>query len=260
MNFLEAILLGIIEGLTEFLPVSSTAHLIIASKLLNIQSTDFIKFFEIFIQSGAILAILFLYFEKFFSNKKIILFILISFTVTSLIAIIFYKIIKNIFFEKIELIIFNLFLLGVLFIITEEFIKRKKIQLKRTLEDLSVKESILIGFFQALSIMPGISRAGAVILGMIVLGYKRQETVLYSFLLSVPTIIFAGLFDFYKTGLNQIYLSNQNLFYLITGFITSFLSALLVVKWFINYLKKNDLKIFGYYRIILAIILYFLFF
>jgi undecaprenyl-diphosphatase len=174
---------------------------------------------------------------------------------TSLIALPFYKVIKNIFFEDIFLIIFSLIFIGLLMIIIENLIEKNKIKIFKNLENLTLKEAILIGIFQSLSIVPGVSRAGAVILGMLLLKYKRDEAVLYSFLLSVPTIISAGLFDLYKTGFDKIFLIKENLIYLITGFIFSFISALIVVKLFIKYLQNHNLKIFGYYRIILGIII-----
>jgi undecaprenyl-diphosphatase len=255
MNIFSAIFLGIIEGITEFLPVSSTAHLILASKILNIPQNDFIKFFEIFIQSGAILSIVFLYFKYILKNKKLILPILVSFLMTSLIALPFYKVIKNVFFEDIFLIIFSLIFIGLLMIIIENLIEKNKIKIFKNLGNLTLKEAILIGIFQSLSIVPGVSRAGAVILGMLLLKYKRDEAVLYSFLLSVPTIISAGLFDLYKTGFNKVFFVKENLIYLLIGFIFSFISALIVVKLFIKYLQNHNLKIFGYYRIILGIII-----
>jgi undecaprenyl-diphosphatase len=255
MNLINSIFLGIIEGLTEFLPISSTAHLILASNILKIDQNDFIKFFEIFIQSGAILSIIFLYFKYILKNKRLILPIIVSFFMTSLIALPFYKIIKNVFFEDIFLIIFSLIFIGLLMIIIENLIEKNKIKIFKNLENLTLNEAILIGIFQSLSIVPGVSRAGAVILGMLLLKYKRDEAVLYSFLLSVPTIISAGLFDLYKTGFDKIFLIKENLIYLITGFIFSFISALIVVKLFIKYLQNHNLKIFGYYRIILGIII-----
>jgi undecaprenyl-diphosphatase len=255
MNIFNVIFLGIIEGLTEFLPISSTAHLILASNILKIDQNDFIKFFEIFIQSGATLSIIILYFKYILKNKKLIVPILVSFFITSLIAFPFYKIIKNIFFEDIFLIIFNLIFIGLLMIIIENLVEKNKIKIFKNLENLTLKEAILIGIFQSLSIVPGVSRAGAVILGMLFLKYKRDKAVLYSFLLSVPTIISAGLFDLYKTGFNKIFFVKENLIYLLMGFIFSFISALIVVKLFIKYLQNHNLKIFGYYRIILGIII-----
>jgi undecaprenyl-diphosphatase len=138
------------------LPISSTAHLILASKILNISQNDFIKFFEIFIQSGAILSIIFLYFKYILKNKKLILPILVSFLMTSLIALPFYKVIKNVFFEDIFLIIFNLIFIGLLMIIIENLIEKNKIKIFKNLENLTLKEAILIGIFQSLSIVPGV--------------------------------------------------------------------------------------------------------
>lgn len=258
MSLFHALILGIVEGLTEFLPISSTAHLIITSKLLNIYQTNFLKLFEVFIQSGAILAVIFLYFKYLLKNKKLIKYIIFSFLPTALIGFIFHKIIKNIFFESFSLIIFSLFFIGILFILLEVFIKNKKILLKKKLNNISFFESFLIGFFQSLAIVPGISRAGSVILTMIILGYKREEATLYSFLLAVPTILAAGIFDFYKE--RQIVFSNiDNLWILFFGFLVSFIFAYLSIKWFIDFVKKNSLLIFGIYRIILAVIVFFIF-
>ena len=254
MTSFHAILLGIIEGLTEFLPISSTAHLILTSKLFRIPSDEFIKFFEIFIQSGAILAVIFLYFGYILKNKKLAVKVLISFLTTSLIAIPFYKIIKNVFFENIPLIIFNLIFIGILMLLLEFLIEKRKLNIFKNLENLNLKEAIIIGVSQALSIMPGVSRAGIVILVMLLLGYKRDESVIYSFFLSVPTIISAGFFDLYKTGFNKVFLISKNLIPIILGFFFSFISALIVIKFFIRYLQTNNFKIFGIYRIILGLI------
>jgi undecaprenyl-diphosphatase len=254
MDFIDSIFLGFIEGITEFLPISSTAHLILASKLLNIPSNGFIKFFEIFIQSGAILAVIVSYFIHILKNKKLMINIFVSFLMTSAISVFFYKVMKDIFFEKVLLIIFNLIFVGILMVAVEILIERNKINIFKKLESLNLKEAILIGIFQAFSIMPGVSRAGAVILCMLLLRYRREDAVIYSFLLSVPTIIAAGLFDLYKTGIAGVFFVEKNLIFLTSGFIFSFLSALIVIKLFIEYLKNNNLKIFGYYRIILGIL------
>lgn len=258
MTLFHTLILGIIEGLTEFLPISSTAHLIITSKFLNISQTNFLKLFEVFIQSGAILVVIFLYFKYLVKNQKLIKYIIFSFLPTALIGFIFHKIIKNIFFESFNLIIFSLFFIGILFILLEVFIKNKKILLKKKLDNINFFESFLIGFFQSLAIVPGVSRAGSVILTMMILGYKREEATLYSFLLAVPTILAAGFYDFYKER-QIVFLNIDNLWILFFGFLVSFVFAYLSIKWFIDFVKKNSLLIFGIYRIILAVILFFIF-
>lgn len=259
MNVFHILILSIVEGLTEFLPISSTAHLIIVSKLLNINQTNFIKLFEIFIQSGAILSVIFLYFKFLKKNKILIKYLFFSFLPTALFGVILHKIIKNVFFEAFNLIVFSLFFIGVLFVFLEMFFINKKIILRKELKNLNFLEALLIGFFQSLAIIPGVSRAGAIILGMILLGYKRKEATLYSFLLAVPTILAAGIFDFYKE--REIVFSNiNNLLILFLGFFVSFVFAYLSINWFIDFVKKKSLLIFGIYRILLAIIIFFLFF
>lgn len=258
MDFFNVLILGIVEGLTEFLPVSSTAHLIIASKLMGIPQTDFIKLFEVFIQSGAILAVIFLYFKYLLKNLILIKYLFISSIPTAFAGLIFHKMIKNIFFESFGLIIFSLFFIGILFILFEILVSNKKISLKKKLSEINFLESFFIGLFQSLAIIPGVSRAGSVILGMMVLRYKREEATLYSFLLAVPTIISAGFFDLYKER-EIIFADKNNFVFLILGFVISFIFAYLSVKWFINFVKKNSLIIFGIYRIIISIILFLVF-
>jgi len=254
MNLSKTIVLGIVEGITEFLPISSTAHLIIFSKLLNIPQTDFQKLFEVFIQSGAILAVLFLYFNELKGNFNILKTLFFSFLPTALVGFFLYKIIKNVFFESLNLITFFLFFIGVLFVIVEILVNKKKIILKKRIGEIDIFQAVIIGIAQSFSIVPGVSRAGAVILSMIILGYKRDESAKYSFLLSIPTIFMASFYDLYKT--KDILLTNINqITILMIGFFTSFIFALISVKWLIGFLKKNSLIVFGIYRILLAIIL-----
>jgi undecaprenyl-diphosphatase len=260
MHFLESLILGIIEGITEFLPISSTAHLILASDILKIQQTDFHKFFEVFIQSGAILAVIFTYFKTIKSNKELIKKIAITFLPTAFFGFILYKIIKNVFFESKIIIIFALIVVGVLFIIVEKILKKNNLISSLELDNLSYKTAFLIGVFQSLAVIPGVSRAGAVILGMIILGFKRKDAVLYSFLVAVPTILSAGLFDLYKTGINTISLNTSNIISLIIGFLSSFIFALFSTKWLIKYLQNNKLTSFGIYRITIGLLFLIYFF
>lgn len=255
MNIIQAIILGIVEGLTEFLPVSSTAHLIITSRILNLPQTDFQKFFEVFIQSGAILAVIFLYLQYILKNKNLVKIIIFSFLPTAIIGFGLYKIIKNVFFESSILLVGSMFIIGFVFLIIECLIAKKKIVLKKSIDNLSLFKAVAIGFFQALAVVPGVSRAGIVMVVMMLMGYKRDESAKYSFLLAVPTILAAGLYDLYKSR----EIINQSINYspqLIIGFIVSFITAYIVIRWFINYLKNNSLVIFGIYRIILSLILF----
>jgi undecaprenyl-diphosphatase len=253
MNIINSIILGLVEGLTEFLPISSTAHLIITSKALQIPQTEFLKFFEVFIQSGAIFAVLILYYDQFIKGKNNFKNVMISFIPTAIIGLLLYKIIKQFFFTSDYLIIASLFIVGLVFILIEHFVKNKTLILDKSIEKISIKDALIIGLCQSLAVIPGVSRAGSVIVTMMLLKYKREEAALYSFLLAIPTIFAASGYDLLKTDFSIINQGN-NLQLLAIGFVTSFVSALFVVKWFIKYLQKNSLQSFGIYRIILAVI------
>lgn len=254
MNLLNAFILGVIEGLTEFLPISSTAHLLIAQKFLKIPQTEFASFFDIVIQSGAILAVIFLYFQYLKKNQFIIKNIFISFLPTVIFGFLLYKIIKNYFFNSMTLIIGAMFFVGLLFIVFEIFWKKEK---NKSLKNMMIFDAIIIGLGQSLAIIPGVSRAGAVILTMLILGYRKDESAIYSFLLAVPTIFAASTFEIIKTNWSIIFTGN-NFLMLAIGFFTSFIVALVVVKWFIEFLKRRSLIFFGIYRMVLAFYLFML--
>ncbi len=256
MNLFSALILGLVEGITEFLPISSTAHLIITSKLLNIPATEFQKFFEVFIQSGAILAVVFIYWKVISKNRNLMINIILSFIPTAIVGLLLHKVIKNIFFESFTLIAVSLFVIGLFFIVFEFLLKKKIIKTDKKIIQMTILQALLIGVGQSLAIVPGVSRAGAVILIMMILGFNREESALYSFVLAVPTLLAASAFDFIKTDPQLIFSGSSPLF-LFIGLITSFFSALLAIKWFIKFLQKNSLAYFGVYRIILAFFTYF---
>ena len=254
MTILHAITLGIVEGLTEFLPVSSTAHLIIVSKFLKLPQTDFQKLFEVFIQSGAILAVVILYFRYILKNKNLINKLMISFFPTAVVGFLLYKVIKNIFFESFNLIIIALIVVGLSFLMIEYLIKTHKIKLRKDIKKITSYDAVIIGLVQSIAVIPGVSRSGIVMLVMMMRGYRRDQAAQYSFLLAAPTIFAASAYDFIQMRL-VITTSTQYLPMLLIGFIVSFLIAYVVMKWFINYLRNNSLFYFGIYRIGLAIIL-----
>lgn len=253
MDILTIVILAIVEGITEFLPISSTAHLIITSKLLNLKQTDFLKLFEVFIQSGAIFSVIFLYIKTLLKNKKIVLNIGFSFLPTAVVGVLLYKFIKNYLFENYYLLAFNLIFVGILFLIIEKLVEKNKITLNKNLNQMNFSTAFLIGLFQSLAVFPGVSRAGAVILIMLVLGFKRKTAVEYSFLLAVPTIISASVFDLYK-NLNLLSQSQEYIIYLFFGAFLSFIFALISIKWFLKFLKKHTLIPFGIYRIVVGTI------
>jgi len=256
MNIINAFILGLIEGITEFLPISSTAHLIISSKLLNIPQTEFQKFFEVFIQSGAILAVVFIYWKVILKNRNLMINVILSFIPTAVVGLLLHKVIKNVFFESLTLIAISLFVVGLFFIIFELMLKKKIVKVNKKIIQMTILQALLIGVGQSLAVVPGVSRAGAVILTMMILGFNREESALYSFVLAVPTLFAASAFDFLKTNPEIIFTGN-NLPFLFIGLITSFFSALLAIKWFIKFLQKNSLSGFGVYRVALAFFTYF---
>lgn len=254
MDFLQVIILGIVEGVTEFLPVSSTFHLIFSAQLMGIQQSEFMKLFEVVIQSGAIVSVVFLYGRELIRDKELLNKVIVSFLPTALVGFALYKVIKTIFFESQYLMIGVFSIMGLLFILFEYLIKKDRISLKKETKDLTVQDALLIGFVQSLAVIPGVSRAGSVLLGMMLLRYKRDEAARYSFILSIPTIFVASAYDLYKMR-QTLTESVNNGGLLIIGFLTAMTVSFFVMKWFIAYLKENSLAVFGYYRILLAIIL-----
>lgn len=253
MDILQAIVIGFVEGFTEFLPVSSTAHLIITSTFLNLQQTEFVSFFEVFIQSGAILAVIFLYWKYILENKKLIPVVLVAVIPTAIIGLLMRDIIKTVFFPSLQLIVGALIVVGIFFIVVEILIKKKYVTLKHEIEKVTYKQAIFIGIAQAFAIVPGVSRAGAVMIFMMLLGYKRKGAAIFSFLLAVPTIIGASGLDFLKTDVSKF--PDDGFMLLAIGFATAAISAFIFIKWLIKYLQNHTMIIFGVYRIVLGVIL-----
>ncbi len=256
MNIISAALLGIIEGLTEFLPISSTFHLIWTSRLLGIAQTDFQKAFEVIIQSGAILAVVVLYWPTLRTSRKLIIKLLYSFVPTAVVGLALYRVIKNVFFENAFIQLGVFVVVGIFFILFETFQRQK---LRRTIGELTVSHAIAIGLVQALAVIPGVSRAGAVILGLMILGVKRDEAATYSFLLAIPTLGAAAGLDAIKTA-PFLFSDVSAMKVLLVGFFAAFLSAIIAVKWFISFLQSHTLSSFGFYRLALGALLIFLFF
>lgn len=257
MSLFNTIILGLVEGLTEFLPVSSTFHLIITSKLIGMAESDFLKFFEVFIQSGGILAAVVLFWSDLIHRKDLYKKLFLSFLPVAVLGLLFYKVIKDVFFESTFLMILVFFIVGLLFIAFELFLT-KKLNKDKDIEAINYKDAFLIGLFQAFALLPGVSRAGAVMLGMMSIGYKRSQSAKYSFLLAIPTIFAASAYDLLKTA-TSVNLTFENWVYLVIGFIVAFLSALVIMKWFINFLKGHSLIIFGIYRIVVGGLMFILF-
>lgn len=249
MNYWEVFLLGLVEGLTEFLPVSSTYHLIFAGRLLEIPSNDFTKLFNVFIQSGAILAVLVMYWGNLKRDLALVKKILVAFIPTALLGVLAYRTIKNIFFEASFLMTGIFILVGVLFLGFELLGRKGVLRPIRPLSDLGYKNAVIIGLVQAFAFLPGVSRAAAVILAMMLLGFRRDDSARFSFLLAIPTILAAGAYDIFQTR-ETLLASWNNIGLLLAGFVVSFIVAYFAVKWFIRYLQKHTFNLFGFYRLI----------
>ena len=252
INFIKILILGIVEGITEFLPVSSTGHLILGYKILGIPESDFIKSFVIIIQLGAILSVLFLYWKEFFCDKETLKKIAIAFFPTGLVGICIYKIAKHYFLGNQMLVAFSLIIGGILILIFESKYKNQDGEIKE-ISQMTYKQAFLVGVFQSLCVIPGVSRSASTIIGGRLLGLSKKTIVEFSFLLAVPIMFAATGLDILNTNFdaNQIQI-------LALGFITAFISALAGIKFFLEFIKKQSFSFFGIYRIILglAFILY----
>ncbi len=250
MGILEAIILGIVEGLTEFLPVSSTGHLILVSTLLGISQTETQKTFEIAIQLGSILAVVFLYREKLFSSTLLWKKLIVAFIPTGTLGFLLYKIIKSLFDPSI--VVTMLILGGVFFIIVEKFYKIEPHPYHRV-EYIPYYTAFAIGFFQSFAMIPGTSRSGASIIGGLLMGLDRKTAAEFSFLLAVPTMFVATGYDVFK-HYNEF--SVDNWINLITGFITAFIFAIVSIKLLLKFISTHSFVPFGVYRIIVGILFY----
>jgi undecaprenyl-diphosphatase len=248
MNIIHTIILGIVEGLTEFLPVSSTAHIDLARSLLSIPSTEFMKSFEIIIQLGAIMAVVVLYFKKLFSWNTIRA-LIITFIPTGVIGFVLYKIVKHYLLGNTFIIAAALLLGGIIIVVFE---KRygNKVEEERGIETLSKKELLILGTAQALAVVPGVSRSGAVIISGRAINIPRKLITEFSFMLAIPTMLAATLYDIYKSGLS---ITSSQWESIMLGFVVSFVVAYFVIKMFLDYIRIHSFSIFGWYRIILGI-------
>jgi len=250
MDLIQALILSLIEGVTEFLPISSTGHLLLATKFLNIPQTEFVKSFEIIIQLGAILSVVVIYWRRLLGNFKLWKNIVAAFLPTAVVGLVLYDFIKEVLFENILVVVFALLIGGILLIVIEKLFKEKAHAID-SLERLTLKQSFLIGVAQSFSVIPGTSRAASTIIGGLLVGANRKVAVEFSFLLAIPTMMAATGLDLIKGDFN---FSSQELMILAVGFIGSFITAMLVVRWFIKFVQTNNFFWFGVYRIILALI------
>ncbi len=252
MNYISAAVLGIVEGLTEFLPISSTGHLIIFNHWFYF-SPEFTKLFDVVIQSGAILAVIILFWKSLWPAKWDLNelkskwgAILVAFVPTAIIGALFGSLAQEYLFTP-WVVAAALIFYGIVFLLIERF------GLKKSSNDSlpAYKDALVIGAAQSLALVPGTSRSGATMIALLLLGYARPAAARFSFLLAVPTLIAASAYSLLKY---KAPISGSEFGYLAVGFVASFISAFIVSKWFIGYISKHTFKPFAWYRIVLGIL------
>lgn len=252
MDILHTVILSIVEGISEFLPISSTGHLILTSSLLGIPESDFHKSFEIIIQLGAILAVVALYWRDLFTIETIKK-LVVGFIPTGIIGLALYKVVKTYLLGNETVVVAALFLGGIALIAFEYLLTEQETDTK-TLHDITYTQSALVGLCQALAIIPGVSRSAATILGGRALGISRVAITEFSFLLAVPTMAAATGLDILKSAGTW---NAQEFSTLAIGFVLSFIVAFGSIKWLLSYVRSHTFIGFGIYRIIVALVFYF---
>ena len=252
MDIVTAIILAIVEGLTEFLPVSSTGHTILAAVILGVQQTEFVKSFEIALEFGSILSVVVTYW-RLFLDYDILKRLFVAFIPTGVVGLVLYRVFKELLLGNAQIVLWALLFGGVFLVVFELRYHEKPGTVE--LSNIPYKHCLLIGLFQSVSIIPGVSRSAPTIMGGLALGMKRETIVLFSFLLAVPTMIAASGFDLVMSA-GQF--SSSQFGFLLIGFVVSFLVAFAAIHVFLNYVRKHNLIPFGVYRILLVVIFYFL--
>ncbi len=254
---IEAAILGLVEALTEFLPVSSTGHLIIAAEILNFDGPPG-KVFEIVIQTGAILAVLLLYFRRFWDvllglkddpgARRFVMAIALAFLPAAVIGVAAHKYIKAYLFNP-TVVGLALVLGGVAILVIE---RMRPVPTVNQIENFTPRLALGIGFVQCIAMIPGVSRSGATILGALLMGVTRRAAAEFSFFLAVPTLAGAAVYDLYK---NRADLSADGMGLIAVGFVTAFLGSLWVIRWFVGFVSRHGFAPFAWYRIVAGLVL-----
>jgi undecaprenyl-diphosphatase len=249
MTWLAVVVLAVVEGLTEFLPVSSTGHMILTASAMGWKQTPFLELFEVFIQLGAILAVLSLYYRRFLVSPRIYIHLAVAFLPTGILGFLAYSTIKTYLFNALTVSI-SLILGGVLLVVLDRWSDREKSRYA-SVEEMPLHALLVVGLVQCISMIPGVSRAAATIMGGVSVGLNRVLAAELSFLLALPTMFAASGYDLYK---HSHELESHAWPMLLVGAFLAFLVALLAVKVFIGMVQKYGFKHFGYYRIALGLV------
>ncbi len=257
---LPLFVISILEGITEFLPISSTGHLIIASKLMSINLEDpYIKFYLLFIQLGALIAGILLFSKRIITSKKLLGNLIVSFIPTAVIGFLLYKSFKHLLEGNMILLAMMLFSGGIIFIYLEWMMKKKILPEQEEFgrKEMTYLDALIIGCAQAVAIVPGVSRSGATIVAGILRGIKKSVIVEYTFLLALPTLGAAVVYDFYKS--KEVFATVNSYQELLFGFLIAFFVGYVTLYFLRKYLPRISLHVFGWYRIALAVFVVYLF-
>ncbi len=248
MNLIQTILIAIVEGLTEYLPVSSTGHMIITQKILGIQSTEFIKAFTVIIQFGAILSVMVLYWKRFLQSIEFYRTLIIAFLPAAVLGFLLSDYIDALL-ENVIVVAVTLILGGVLMLFVDKWFNKPAKD-----QSISTKRALTIGFFQCIAMIPGVSRSMATIVGGMTQKLDRKNAAEFSFFLAVPTMFAASAYKLLKLIMDPMQLTvlKDNMSILIIGNIVAFIVAMLAIKFFIEFVSKYGFKAFGYYRILVG--------
>lgn len=257
MTFIHVVILGIVEGITEFLPISSTAHLEFVSSFLKLQETEALKSFLIIIQLGAICAVIVLFARRFITSWNTYRQVIYAFIPTALIGFVGYKLIKTYIIGNTFIAACTLILGGIVLVVVERwYVPKNKGTIRcQTMDELNNKELVGIGLAQAVAVIPGISRSGAIITYGLFRSIPRAVIIDFAFLLAIPTMFAASGYDLLKS---RTVLTQYDLMLIGVGFVISFVVALFVIKWFLKYIQNNSFELFGWYRIVVgfAVLIY----
>jgi undecaprenyl-diphosphatase len=249
MNILQSIILAIVEGITEFLPISSTGHMIIASSILGIAENEFVKSYTVIIQFGAILSVLVLYWKRFFKSFDFYIKLFVAFIPAAIIGFLASDYI-DMLLENVIVVACTLLLGGIFLLFVDKIFEKNETNGKT---DTNLKSAFVIGIFQIISMIPGVSRSAATIIGGLTQKLTRKAAAEFSFFLAVPTMFAATCYKLFKIYQSETGFSTQDIQILAIGNIVAFIVAMLAIKFFINFLTKHGFKMFGWYRIAVGI-------
>lgn len=246
MSWIQALIIAVVEGITEFLPISSTGHMIITERLLGMESTEFTKAFIVNIQFGAILSVIVLYWKRFFQSLQFYYKLLVAFLPAAFFGLLLSDYI-DMMLESVVVVAIMLILGGIVLVFVDNWFKNFDAN-----QEVTYKKSLIIGLFQVIAMIPGVSRSAATIIGGMTQKLNRQNAAEFSFFLAVPTMAAASG---YKLLQNYQSITADNIGILLFGNVVAFIVALVAIKTFISFLTKHGFKVFGYYRIVVGSII-----